>query len=76
MQARRAGGNHNAIQVLLENVLFDALLSRLGTGIRDVLRNHHIFEARRRFGDFGAIDGLGDVQSAVADINPDARLRT
>ena len=74
MQPRRTGSHDNPIQVEFLDILFHLLLARFGAGIADILGNHHMVQIGGRFRHFPAIHRLGDIQAAVADIDPDARL--
>jgi hypothetical protein len=47
-------------------------LSRFGAGVDDILRNHDAVLVFYGLGDAAAVHRLGNIEAAVADIDPDA----
>jgi hypothetical protein len=72
VQARRTAGDDHPVEIVVEDVLLDLLLPRLGTGVDDVLGHDHALGPGHVVGDLPAIHGLGDVQPAVTDVDADA----
>lgn len=74
VQARRAGGNDHPVQAIVDNILLDLLLSRLGAGVDDVLGDDDAVFVLHGLGDAVAVHGLGDIEAAVADVDTDAGI--
>ena len=71
MGARRAGGDHHPVQMMLIDCLFDLLLRILRTGIEVFI---HVFHVRQRAGIFlhlGDVNDPADVDSAVTHKDAD-----
>jgi hypothetical protein len=73
MQPGGAGRHDDAIQVVGEYILFDAVLTGFGTGVRDVFGHHHVFKLSGHVSHFFTVYGPCDIEAAVADIDSNTR---
>jgi len=74
MQKWRARGNDHAIEVLLQNVVADQMLTRIGAHEGVNLGYCNAWNQSRRLGHALYINDIGDVPAATADVYADPRL--
>ena len=74
VHARRAGRDHDTVQLVFLNVLLDARLSRSGAGVLVDPRDHDVFHVGNGIGHHVYVYRAGDVAAAHAHIYPNARL--
>ena len=67
MHVRRAGGDDHPVELLVLDGLLDGGLARLGARVHEVLGVDDVLEGEGPLGQFGHVDGAGDVAAAVAD---------
>ena len=71
VHARRACGDHHAVQVLFLDGVLEHGLPRIGTHVLVLDGVNDARHVQRRLGDARDVDGAGDVFTAVANENPD-----
>ena len=71
VQLGRAGRDHHAVELVLGDVLGDLLLGGVRAGEHGVTRHHHVGVALDGSDDLVDVDVVGDVASAVADVDAD-----
>ncbi len=74
VHAGAAGGDHDALELVVGDVLGDHLLPGVGAHVLVRARHHDAGHGRRGFSDGVAVDHLGDVGAAVADEHARSRL--
>ena len=72
--ARRAAGDHHAVELVLLDLLADEREAVAGAGVHGVGGVDHAGQRLRVLGDVLDVDDAGDVAAAVADEDADARL--
>ena len=72
MQVRGAGGNDDAVEVVLLDVVADQVLAGVGAHVLVVAGDDHVDQAGGVLGDFLAVHDSGDVGAAVADVDADS----
>ena len=68
VQQRRAGGNDDAVELELADVLLNQLLARVRAHVLVVARKDHARQFLDIFRDLGAVHHRRDVMAAVADV--------
>ena len=72
VQVRRAGGYHDAVQLVIADVLPDQILAGRGAHVLVIPREHHVRQGSGERGQSLDIHGGGDVGAAVTGINANA----
>jgi hypothetical protein len=76
MQEGSTGGNHNAIEILLEDVFADGVLAWIGADKGVNLGDGDAWNQAHRLRHTIHIHHIGDVSAAPADVNANSGLRS
>jgi hypothetical protein len=69
VHSRRAGRDHDTIEVVLGDVTLDGPLARVGAGVLLIASDHHPRLGLGMLDEGPNINGTGDVGAAMTDIN-------
>jgi hypothetical protein len=68
MHGWRTGGNDDAVQAQVINILFNQLLAGIRAHETAIARYHHCIQTTRKASDIGNVNCTGDIAAAVTDI--------
>jgi hypothetical protein len=74
VEAWCAGRNNHPVEVMLHDVIFDHLLAGLRAGVLVLLNDDDIGKCSGVLGDSTTINGSGNVQATVTDIDSDSEI--